>query len=82
MKSTLVGIGAAAAVALIALNYSAPQGTQLFLTERLSEADHLFIQYVAKYGKSYGTRAEFEFRSAQFAKSLENIASHSENASH
>jgi C1A family cysteine protease len=82
MKSTLVGIGAAAAVALIALNYQAPQGTQLFLTERLSEADHLFIQYVAKYGKSYGTRAEFEFRSAQFAKSLENIASHSENASH
>ena len=32
-------------------------------------------------GKSYGTKAEFEFRSAQFAKTLEQIASHSENSS-
>jgi hypothetical protein len=64
MKTAFVGIGAAAAVALIALNYQAPQGTQLFLNEQLTAEDYEFIRFVAKYGKSYGTKAEFEFRSA------------------
>jgi hypothetical protein len=64
MKTAFVGIGAAAAVALIALNYQAPQGTQLFLNEQLTAEDYEFIRFVAKYGQSYGTKAEFEFRSA------------------
>ena len=76
MKTALVGIGAAAALALVALNYQAPQGTQLFLTEELTEADYEFIRFVAKYGKSYGTKAEFEFRSAQFKKTLAAINAH------
>jgi hypothetical protein len=76
MKTALVGIGAAAAVALIALNYQAPEGTQLFLTEQLTEADYEFIRFVAKYGKSYGTKSEFEFRSAQFKKTLAEINAH------
>jgi len=39
-----------------------------------------FIRYVAEYGKSYGTRAEFEFRQAQFKQTLAKIAEHnSEN---
>ena len=76
MKTALVGIGAAAALALVALNYQAPQGTQLFLTEQLTEADYEFIRFVAKYGKSYGTKAEFEFRSAQFKKTLAAINAH------
>jgi cathepsin F len=42
----------------------------------LSEHDHLFIRFVAEYGKSYGTQAEFDFRSAQFKKKMEQIEAH------
>jgi C1A family cysteine protease len=38
------------------------------------------MRYVSTYGKSYGTKAEFKFRAAQFKQTLEQIASHSENA--
>jgi len=79
-QTTVAGLGAAAALAVIALNYQAPAGTQLFQSEILTAEDHEFIRYVAKYGKSYGTKAEFEFRGAQFKESLQKIAEHnSEN---
>lgn len=79
-QSTVAGLGAAAALAVIALNYQAPAGTQLFQSELLTAEDHEFIKYVAKYGKSYGTKAEFEFRSAQFKETLGKVAEHnSEN---
>jgi C1A family cysteine protease len=32
----------------------------------LEAADYKFMDYVSKFGKSYGTRAEFEFRSNIF----------------
>jgi C1A family cysteine protease len=75
-QTTVAGLGAAAALAVIALNYQAPAGTQLFSSELLTAEDHEFIRYVANYGKSYGTKAEFEFRSAQFKDSLAKIAEH------
>jgi cathepsin L len=79
-QSTVAAIGAAAALAVIALNYQAPAGTQLFQSELMTAEDHEFIKYVAKFGKSYGTKAEFEFRSVQFKESLVKIAEHnSEN---
>ena len=42
----------------------------------MTAEDHEFIRYVAKYGKSYGTKAEFEFRSAQFKETMGKIAEH------
>ena len=79
-QTTVAGLGAAAALAVIALNYQAPVGTQLFQSEILTSEDYEFIKYVAQYGKSYGTKAEFEFRSVQFKETLVKIAEHnSEN---
>jgi cathepsin L len=75
-QSTVAGLGAAAALAVIALNYQAPAGTQLFSGELMTAEDHEFIRYVAEYGKSYGTKAEFEFRSAQFKETLQKIEEH------
>jgi len=41
------------------------QATEMFLgAEQMTESDYKFIGYVAKFGKSYGTKAEFDFRSA------------------
>ena len=75
-QATIAGLGATAAIAVIALNYQAPEGTQLFRGERLTSEDYEFIKYVAEYGKSYGTRAEFHFRQAQFAQTLAKIEAH------
>jgi len=76
MKYAVAGLGASAALAVIALNYQAPEGTQLFRSEILTAEDHEFIRYVSQYGKSYGTRSEFEFRNAQFKEKLAKIADH------
>merc|ERR1711934_1178179 len=79
-QATVAGLGATAALAVIALNYQAPAGTQLFQSEFLTAEDHEFIRYVAQCGKTYGTRAEFDFRNAQFKQNLAKIVEHnSEN---
>jgi cathepsin L len=80
MKSA-AAIGATAAIAAVALSTQTEE-TQLFHNENLTSADYEFMRYVSQYGKSYGTKAEFKFRAAQFKQSLEKIASHSENATH
>lgn len=49
---------------------------ELFLNDVLSAEDHEFIKYVAEYGKSYGTKAEFAFRAAEFKKKLAEISAH------
>jgi uncharacterized FAD-dependent dehydrogenase len=82
-QTTVAGLGAAAALAVIALNYQAPAGTQLFQSEIMTAEDHEFIRYVAEYGKSFGTKAEFEFRSAQFKDTLSQVnAINAENGTH
>jgi len=78
MKTAIATVGAAAALGLVALNYQAPESTNLFLSDVMTHEDYEFIRYVAKYGKSYGTKAEFEFRSAQFKQTLAKIAAHNE----
>ena len=75
-QATVAGLGATAALAVIALNYQAPAGTQLFQSEVMTAADYDFISYVAEYGKTYGTTAEFAFRAAQFKQTLAKIAEH------
>ena len=74
MKTAIATVGAAAALGLVALNYQAPESTNLFLSDVMTAEDYEFIRYVSKYGKSYGTKAEFEFRSAQFKQTLSKIA--------
>ena len=75
MKTAIASLGAAAALSLVALNYQAPKSTNLFLSDVMTAEDYEFIRYVSKYGKSYGTKAEFEFRAAQFKQTLGKIAS-------
>jgi C1A family cysteine protease len=49
----------------------------------LTEDDYEFFRYVANYGKSYGTKAEFEFRAAEFKRKLALIREHnSSNDTH
>ena len=78
MKSA-AGIAALAALGLVAVNYSASEGSQLFLSERITEEEMMYMKYVTEFGKSYGTRAEFEFRLEQFKKNLAKMAMHNMN---
>ena len=74
-QAAIAGLGATAALAVIALSYQAPEGTQLFKDAGvLTAEDYKFMNYVSTFGKRYGTKAEFEFRSAIFKKNLEKIA--------
>jgi len=74
-QAAIATLGATAALAVIALNYQAPEGTQLFQNaDILTAEDYKFMNFVSTFGKRYGTKAEFEFRSAIFKKNLEKIA--------
>ena len=75
MKSA-AGVAALAALGLVAVNYSASEGSQLFLSERISEEEMMYMKYVTEFGKSYGTRAEFEFRLEQFKNTVSKMAVH------
>lgn len=44
--------------------------------EILAGAEEKFMTYVSEYGKSYGTKEEFQFRLAEFAKTLIAIEEH------
>jgi len=66
--SSLVIVGVAACAALYALT-AAPSATQL--SSSAVELD--FMSFVSKYGKSYATKEEFEFRLDLFRSTLSKI---------
>lgn len=69
---SLAIVGVVATVAVVALN-TQPSAQTLFG----STADDVeYYKYVQKYGKSYGTKEEFQFRQAKFAANLEKINGH------
>jgi len=81
MKSA-AAIAALTALGLVAVTNSASEGSQLFLSERITEEEMMYMKYVTEYGKSYGTKAEFEFRLDQFKKTLNKMALHNSDNSH
>jgi len=44
----------------------AATASTLFTADLMAPEDYKFMEFVTQYGKSYGTVAEFQFRSAQF----------------
>ena len=73
MRSTgyagLAIVGVAAAVAVYALTQAPINNGQ-----SLQQSDNAFAAYLAKQGKSYNTKEEYEMRREIFQKSLEEIA--------
>ena len=76
---TAASLAALAALGLVAINYQPEEGTQLFLSERVTEEEMAFIKWISENGKSYGTKAEFQFRLNIFKKTMEKIAEHTIN---
>lgn len=76
-SASLAIVGIAACVAVFALTTYTPESTRL---HTLTDSDLEFMQYVTKFGKSYGTKEELEFRYNQYLATKENIiAENSEN---
>ena len=70
--ASLAVVGVAAVVAVFALTQS-PKTNSLYSNE-LTAQDMEFLKYVSKFGKSYGTKEEFEFRADLFKKNLALLA--------
>lgn len=70
--ASLAIVGTIAAVAVFSENFlpkSANMNSQVLQAE-----DMQFMKFVSKYGKSYGTKSELEFRQEQFKANLAQIA--------
>jgi len=78
-QAVIAGLSASALLAYAALTYQG-DATQLFLSGNttsytpLTEGDHKFIQFVAKYGKRYGTKEEFAMRAEVYKQKMAEIA--------
>jgi len=69
--ASLCVVGIAATVAVYALtSMEAPKSTSF---NTLTSEDMEFMKFVAKYGKSYGTKEEYEFRLQQFKTAYSTI---------
>jgi len=71
---SLAVVGVVASAAVFALNSVNSGSTQLYTA--LTSQDQEFMKYVSEYGKSYGTKEEYEFRSEQFKNNLGAIMMH------
>ena len=78
---TAASIAALAALGLVAVNYSSNEGSQMFLSERISETEMAYMKYVSEWGKSYGTKEEFQFRFEQFERNMAIMAEHNSDNS-
>jgi hypothetical protein len=66
--ASLAVVGVAACVAVYALT-AVPAKTSLY-SNVITSDDMAFLKYVSKFGKSYGTKEEFEFRADLFKNTL------------
>lgn len=68
---SLAVVGIAATAAVFAVNELGAQDTTLY--NAFTSEDAEFMRFVTKFGKSYGTKEEFEFRSQQFKINLAKV---------
>jgi hypothetical protein len=69
--AALAVVGVVAAIAVFALNTQYVQKGM-----NLSSEDSTFAEYLAKYGKSYDTKEEYEFRRELFNHHFNDIMEH------
>ena len=74
IATTLAVVGTVATLALYAI-ITVPNATQLFLHDANDQA---FLDYCAKYGKSYATTEEFEFRKQIFVEKFNLYDEHNQ----
>jgi KDEL-tailed cysteine endopeptidase len=79
MRTTeiLATVAIAGAVATFAaLNINTVQSGKTFLATQITEAEREFINYIAKYHRTYGTKEEYEYRLSLFADAYNKVLNH------
>lgn len=71
-------MGVAAVAMLLYTSTNDFDGSQLFLSERLSAEEMTFLEWLNTHSKSYPTKEEYKFRFVQFKRHLAEIAAHDE----
>src|SRR5687768_5039337 len=75
--ATIAVVGTVATFALF--NLQTLPSHQTFLAEGPTEVEKSFMNYMAKYRKTYGTKEEHAFRLAVFEKNYHAIMDHNMN---
>jgi len=75
MKQAAAGVALAGSIASIAY-FQGASSTALFEVDEAAKTQ--FDQHIAEYGKSYGTKEEYEFRLKIFSDNLAKITQHNE----
>lgn len=79
MKYAAAVVAAAGAVATFALFSGEVATTEMFLKD--NEVETTFNEYIAKHGKSYGTKEEYQFRLNIFAENLRKVEENNKDTS-
>lgn len=77
--ASLAIVGVAACVALYGITQNINKNVAFYSDNSVSSSDFEFVNYLAKHGKSYATKEEFEFRAAIFKKNMDMIARENQN---
>jgi cathepsin L len=72
--ATVAIAGAVATFAVLNVN-SVPQGTN-FLANPITDAEREFINFIAQYHRTYGTKEEYQYRLDLFSKVYNDILTH------
>lgn len=70
-----LSVGAAVAVYCLLNTYAAPSNGNNFLQE-IDPIDQVFLRFMAREGKSYATKEEYERRKSYFAANLKFVTEH------
>lgn len=76
LKSASI-LAAALSVTAVLFLWSAEQNQSAISLMENKEIEEAFVQYIAKYGKTYATKAEVTRRYENFARSYKMIEKHS-----
>lgn len=79
MRTTeiLATVAIAGAIATFAaLNINTVQSGKTFLATTITDAEREFINYIAKYHRTYGTKEEYEYRLNLFAEAYNKVLNH------
>jgi C1A family cysteine protease len=78
----LATVAVAGAVATFAvMNLNSVENGQAFLATPITDSERAFINFIAKYRRSYGTKEEYAYRLELFSKVYEQIQAHDAEAS-
>ena len=76
LQSLSLGAIALAVVGFALINMSSSSDNSMFLSQKLDNSEKSFIEYIAKFGKSYKSKEEYNYRLSIFEKNYAEVMHH------